>query len=236
MNHHTDAFVPGRDLKYRRVGFNVVVVAFIALMIDAFLNRDPCVRLPNGYSIVAISAGSPCLLQYEPWKDEREYAGWRALHQQTRDENGRESERFLLVPLVDGATSETLEFDSKQEWEAATRAKNAEPSPFHVEQFSGITQFGTRSSFVIGDHDGGYFILNTAENSVESVETKEEWSRKAAAAGLSTEDLSDPKSWFLQARDQFSVAIVGGFLLITLPWVLRPLWASKRPKVQKVSG
>lgn len=52
-----------------RVVLNLLVVAFFALMLDGFVNRDPYVRLPNGYAIVAISGGSPCDLTYERDKD-----------------------------------------------------------------------------------------------------------------------------------------------------------------------
>jgi hypothetical protein len=220
-----------RNMKYLRVELNLIVVAFVALSLDAFLHRDPYVRLPHGYSIGAISAGSPCILQYAPWDDDREYSEWRAMTSVARKDNGSESVTFLIVNLT---TIETLEFGSEQEWESQIRARNAEPSRSAMERFRGITKFGERGPLVIGDYDDGFFLLDTAKNSIESFSTKDEWSRQVAAAGMSIDNLANPKSWAQQTREPLFVALVGGFALLTLPWVLRPLWVKSKEKKKKV--
>ena len=212
-------------MKYLRVGLNLLLVAFVALMADGFLYRDPCVQLPDGYSIVAVSGGSPCFLTYEPWNDTRSYSSWKALHSVSLGEEGQRSEDYVLI---DETTGEMLEFDSPLAWDAERRARNARPCPIDMNAFSGITGFMCRDPFVIGKYDGGYFILNTAENSITSFDNQAEWVQAATKAGMQTDRLVDPKSWLVQARHPVFYVVVAGFVLITLPWVFRPLRAGRR--------
>ncbi|MBN1512040.1 MAG: hypothetical protein JXB13_08495 [Phycisphaerae bacterium] len=212
-------------MKYLRVGLNLLLVAFFALMADGFLHRDPCVQLPDGYSIVAVSGGSPCLLTYEPWNDKRSYSSWKALHSVSFGEEGQESKDYVLI---NEATGEMLEFDSPLAWDAERRAKNARPWLIDMDEFSGITGFKGRDPFVIGKYDGGYFILNTAENSITSFNNQVEWVQAATEAGMQTDPLVDPKSWLVQARHPVFYVVVAAFVLITLPWVFRPLRSGRR--------
>lgn len=211
-------------MKYLRVGLNLLLVAFFALMADGFLHRDPRVQLPDGYSIVAVSGGSPCFLTYEPWNDKRSYSGWKALHSLGLGGEGQKSADYVLI---NETTGEMLEFDSPLAWDAERRARNARPWRMDMSAFSGITGFKGRDPFVIGKCDGGYFILNTAENSMTSFDNQAEWVQAATTAGMQTDRLVDPKSWLVQARHPVFYVVVGGFVLVTLPWVFRPLRAGR---------
>jgi hypothetical protein len=212
-------------MKYLRVGLNLLLVAFFALMADGFLHRDPRVQLPDGYSIVATSGEGPCFLTYEPWNDKRSYSSWKALHSVSSGEEGQRSEDYVLI---DETTGEMLEFDSQLAWDAERRARNARPWPMDMDEFSGITGYRCREPFVIGKYEGGYFIVNTAENSIRSFVNKAEWVHAATEAGMQTDRLVDPKSWLVQARHPVFYVVVAGFVLITLPWVFRPLRAGRR--------
>jgi hypothetical protein len=143
-----------------------------------------------------------------------------------RDDTGKVLEVYYLH---NDSTGEIMEFDSRAEWEAERRAKNARPPLLEVDEVSGITGFDTDGRFVIGNYDSGYFILDIAENSLDTFESEDEWTQAVAQrTGMSTTGLRDPKSWFIQSRHPVVLAIVGGLALIALPWVTAPLWRKNR--------
>lgn len=215
--------MPVRSL---RVIVNLGVVAFFALMLDGFVNRDPYVRLPNGYAIVAISGGSPCGLMYERDKDSRPHSDWTSLRSVVQDSSGRQS---MTYTLLSRAACQALEYPSESEWRAAIREKNAVPPQLSAGACSGITRFGQRGSVVFGDCDKGYFLLSTELDEYQILRSQDEWARQVAAkTGASPGEMKDPKSWVVRTRDAFSLTVVGGFMLITLPWVFAPVWRRHR--------
>ena len=60
-----------------RILVRLGVVICLALALDGCVNRDPHIRLPGGYALVAISPGSPSELTYEPGRDPRGYPATR---------------------------------------------------------------------------------------------------------------------------------------------------------------
>lgn len=218
-------------MKYAKVAGNCLIVAFVALLLDGCLHRDPYVQLPHGYHIVAISPGSPCCLGYDSTHDDRQYTDWWAGRVLVQEDDRQRYEIFWLRNRV---TDETLEFESEHEWEAACRARNAVPATLQGREHCGITGFARNGPIIVAAYDNGYFILDTAENAITTFSSEQAWTDAAAAAGLATNSLTNPKSRFVQTREPLALAIIGGLILLTLPWVFRPLWSRSERQRQNV--
>lgn len=182
-----------------RIISRILVAAFFLLCIDGFLHRDPTVDLGNGYEIVAVSADSPCVLNYRPWIDKREYSGWHAIAGNAADErDGTDSSPFLLTH----DEQEWLQFDDAENWRRAWREKRATFGPNEVGHVEGISAFRNNGRCVIGVYGDGYFVLDMMLNRVDTFRDRAKWRAVVqTATNLTGDDLRDPKSWLVQSRE-----------------------------------
>lgn len=201
-----------------RIIARILVAAFVLLLIDGFLHRDPTVELGNGYEIVAVSAASPCVLNYSPWLDSREFSDWHAVASSTiYGPNGPEQTPFLLTHDELG----WLEFDDEDEWQRQSIERKATIDPGYVGRVEGITGFRSDGRYVAGAFDKGFFLLDTYRNELDTYRDRNEWSRSVASvSSLDATHLKNPKSWFVQSRN---VAVLAVPAAIFLPWCLWPL-------------
>ena len=202
--------------KWISVIIRLLIMGFVALMLEGCLHRDPMVSLANGYAIGAICGSCPCSLFYEPWEDERPYSDWQAV-----SFDGT----FLLM---DEATDEELEFDSETDWRNAIRRLNAE-LPFGHAGLEDVTGFRADDHFIIGEYESGLFLVDIDENTIETWESSGPWSAAVSQRTvLQPDDLINPKSWFVQSRHPIVYCLVGGLLIVALPWAAAPVFSKKR--------
>lgn len=212
---------------YRYAARNFVIMLFCAFLIDGCLHRDPHVRLADGYAIIAISPNQPCQLVYKPEHDRRKYSDWTARRSTTpsnaADPGGTD------FALFNSTTGELIEFSSEQEWQEATRERNAAPRWLAFEEINAIAQYGSRGRLIFGDCDRGYFLLDISGNELQVFGARQEWEAAIAAkTGKPPSRMRSPKSWLVQSRDRFTYLTIGGFIAITLPWVLAPILRTRR--------
>lgn len=201
-----------------RVIGRLLVAAFVLLCIDGCFHRDPTVDLGNGYEIVAVSAGSPCFLNYRPWIDKREYSGWRAITSTTvHGPDGEERLTFLLAH----DEQERLQFEDAENWRRAWREKKATFGPKEVGRVEGISGFRSQGRYVIGAYNKGFFILDIAQNRVDTFCGRTKWTEAVqTTTSLAADDLRDPKSWLVQSRN---LAVLAFLTIVLVPWCMWPL-------------
>ncbi len=201
-----------------RIIGRLLIAAFILLCIDGCFHRDPTVDLADGYEIVATSAASPCLLNYRPWVDKREYSGWHSMTSTTfYSAEGEERTPYLLTH----DELEWLRFESEEEWRRAWHEKRATFGPEEIGRVEGITAFREDGRYVVGAHQKGFFLLDIAQNRLRTWKDEATWADAVhSATGRPPTELRDPKSWFVQSRN---LVVLGGPAALMLSWCVWPL-------------
>lgn len=201
-----------------RVFVRLLVTCFLTLILDSCLFRDPGVHLANGYSIGAISPGSPCSMAYSEAMDSRPRSPWR-MHEIEQS--------YTLYNLE---TNEFRDFASKEECREAARRLGARPPPDLV-RIRHVTRFDSDGRYVIGDSLIGYFILDTGADEFDTFPTAAEWaSAVRARTSLNPERLRSPTDRLIQYREPVLLVFLGFFLALGLFWSAAPLfWKSRRP-------
>lgn len=193
---------------------HAVVLAFIGLLFDGCLIRDPWVNLGNGYEIVAISGRSPCGLCYFESLDPRPGPLWHVM----RDERG--------ITLYRGAADQSYDFGDEAALAAAVREKGIRLAPDRdaLQRITDITGYAADDRYAIGHSAGGYFLLDMQEDRVETWPRPAEWEMAVQArTRLDPAHLRDPKSWWVQHRPEGYWVIMGSYAVIALLWLGRLL-------------
>lgn len=201
-----------------RVIGRLLVAAFVLLCLDGCFHRDPTVDLADGYEIVATSTASPCFLNYRPWIDKREYSGWHAITSTTlHSAKGEEQTPFLLTH----DELEWLRFESEEEWRRAWHEKKATFGPKEIGRVEGITGFREEGRYVVGAYDKGFFLLDIAQNHLNTWRDEATWAAAVhSATGRAQPELRDPKSWLVQSRNLLVLTIPAALFV---PWCVWPL-------------
>jgi len=200
-----------------------VVAAVVLLGLDGCLYRDPGVTLSDGYEIVAICASCPCLLNYSSNNDKRTYGPWTASMLDTQEPGGHKTRVYMLVCDNLSTEADVLEFKSEPEFRAACREKKArmQRSSWLLED---VKRFDADSSFILGEYGGGYFLLDIAENWVETWTDRATWSSQVRArTSLDPDRLKNPKSFWLKTRETGAWIAYSVVLLMFTPWIISPL-------------
>ncbi len=192
---------------------NLAIVAFLIFCFDGCMYRDPYVSLGNGYSIIACSPSSPCGLFYSSSDDDRVYSDYMASEWLNPATNEPE---YLLEGGAD-----LLIFTDEDKWREAIHEYNAFPYPslLHLDN---VTSFAADDGYIIGEYDGGYYIVDMGDNRLYPYTDADSW--RSAVAGwttLSTKKLTDPKSFFLQTRDPPVLAIYALLVAVAIGFGFR---------------
>lgn len=189
----------------------LIAVLFVGGIIEGCVLRDPWVELNNGYNIGAISWSSQCHLTYFNSQDRRPPSPWSALDL---------GDMFILR---NSDTDESREYKTKAELQQAARNVHARPTPGRT-LLDDVKSFAANNRFAIGECAEGCFLLDMAEDTLETWPTHDEWSVVARArTGLNPERLRDPKDWWVQYRPPGYWAIMGSYLGLGVAWIAVPL-------------
>jgi len=195
----------------------LIVVALVALVLDAVILRDPWVELRNGYSINATSWSEPCQLMYFQFQDPRPPSPWLAFV----------SDNALVLHNRD--TNEEREFSSKAELQQAARELGVRPLPGERLPH-GVAGFNADDRYVIGQSADGCFLFDMTADTLEMWPTIAEWTAAVRArTTLDPQQLHDPQDWWLQRRDAGYWTIIGGCLTLGAAWIIMPLVRGRKP-------
>jgi hypothetical protein len=207
-----------------RVVIRLGVMGFVLLFMEGFLHRDPWVDLGNGYNIGAPWWGAPMQLWHFRSRDPREYSEWYTLV--LTDESAEDSVRYVVENP--NSPHESFELASEEEWRRVRRERKATFMPEAVlgdEPIEGITEFKKNERYAIAPYTGGYFLLDTEDDRLRVWTDRAEWEEAARSiAGMTTEGMRDPLSWWEQYWDSTTWTGVGILAAVMLPWVVWPIF------------
>ena len=218
------ASIIGRGLAYGALG------ALLVLTVDGCLYRDPGVDLAGGYSIAAISAGSPCDLYYRGTGDKRVYSDWVVLGMGAVSD-GKISR--VEYSLENPKSHEHRDYPTREEWLQACQDLNVSPSELRL-KVSGVTGFAADAHHIIGQYEGGYFLLDIDKNRLETWQGDATWS--AAVTGktrLNPAGLTDPKGWWVRTRDP---GLMEGYAAFVAVFLMIGAWSGWPKSCRAVAG
>lgn len=195
-------------LVWIRLLTRLAVVTFVGAILEGCVLKDPWVELRNGYSIAATHWEGPCYLWYVGSHDRRPWSDWSSF------------EGDDIYFLRDSQTGELREYASEAELRQAARELHARPANRTL--LDQVSEFDQDGRFAIGLSGGGFFLLDMAQDMLETWPTIDGWEAAVRSqTKLDPQRLRDPKSWSLQYRHAAYWAIMGGYAVLGCAWIVR---------------
>ncbi len=193
-----------------KVVVKLAIGAFIGMIIEGCILRDPWVELGNGYNVGAVSQGSRCDLAYWESTDPRPPSAWIAWR-------GEDS-----LVIYNRNTKETRDYETEGAWWQARRELGARQQG--ATMAGHVTAFNVDERYAIGDCYEGFFLLDKQDDFLQTWPTRTVWATEVRSrTTLDPNRLHDPKAWHVQYRPAGYWVIMGSYVALIVAWVLIPL-------------